>query len=96
MELQVKLFPPLNNTAGRSRVGVSLEGEGTIQAVIDELVERYGSSFRRHLYDDQDRIVPAWSVFVNEQPVQLNRRENLATPVADGDELTFILNIAGG
>jgi len=96
MKLKVKLFPPLNNTAGRSQVTVELDGEGTIQQVIDALVAQFGPEFRRHLYDDQDRVVPAWSVFVNHRPVQLNRQENLNTPVEDGDELAFILNIAGG
>jgi molybdopterin converting factor small subunit len=96
MDVRVKLFPPLNNTAGRSQVTVALDGKGTIQEVIDALVAQFGPRFRQHLYDDQDRVVPAWSVFVNGEPVQLNRREHLLTPVDEGDELTFILNIAGG
>jgi molybdopterin converting factor small subunit len=96
MQVQVKLFPPLNTTAGRSEVKVALSGQSTIQVVIDELVEQFGPFFRQHLYDDQGRIVPAWSVFVNGQPVQLNRPENLETPVTGGDELILVLNIAGG
>jgi molybdopterin converting factor small subunit len=96
MDVLVKLFPPLNNTAGRSRVTVPLEDEGTVQAVIDALVAQFGARFRQHLYDDQGRIVPAWTVFVRGEPIQLNRKEHLLTPVQDGDELTFILNIAGG
>lgn len=96
MELNVTLFPPLRNTAGRSRVSLSFEGAGTIQAAIDALVDQFGPEFRQHLYDDQGRIVPAWSVFLNSQPVQLNRPEHLLTAVHDGDELAFILNIAGG
>lgn len=96
MKLRVKLFPPLNNTAGQSQVTVELNGEATIQHVIDALVAEFGSQFRQHLYDDRGQIVPAWSVFVNHRPVQLNRQENLNTPVQDGDELAFILNIAGG
>ncbi|MGQ9599434.1 MAG: MoaD/ThiS family protein [Anaerolineae bacterium] len=96
MRLKVQLFPPLNQTAGRSQVTVELNDSGTIQRVIDALVAEFGPQFRRHLYDDQDRIVPAWSVFVNGQPVQLNRSQNLSIPVQDGDELMFLLNIAGG
>ncbi len=96
MNLNVTLFPPLRNAAGCSRVSLSLEGEGTIQAVIDGLVAQFGPPFRQHLYDDQGRIVPAWSVFLNSDPIQLNRPEHLLTVVQDGDELAFILNIAGG
>ncbi len=96
MELEVQLYPPLNNTAGQSRVQLSLNAPATIQSVIEALVARFGPEFRRHLYDDAGRIVPAWSVFVNGRPVQLNRREKLLTAVEDGDELAFLLNIAGG
>lgn len=96
MDLNVMLYPPLRNAAGRSQVSVTLEGEGTIQTVIDALVVQFGPQFRQQLYDDQDRIIPAWSVFLNSHPVQLNRPEHLNTPVQDGDELAFILNIAGG
>jgi len=96
VNLKVTLFPPLRNAAGRSQVSVSLEGEGTIQAVIDALVAQFGPQFRQHLYDDQGRIVPAWSVFLNSNPIQLNRPEHLLTAVQDGDELAFLLNIAGG
>jgi molybdopterin converting factor small subunit len=96
VELQVRLFPPLNNTAGRSLVRLAVPDGGTIQQVIDELIDQFGPDFRRHLYDDQERIIPAWSVFVEGRPVQLNRPENLSTPIQAGDEVAFILNIAGG
>jgi molybdopterin converting factor small subunit len=96
VRVQVRLFPPLNSTAGRSLVQVSLDGQATIQTVIDALVEEYGPEFRRHLYDVEEQIIPAWSVFVGGRPVQLNRPENLSTPIEAGDEVAFILNIAGG
>lgn len=96
MALAVQLHPPLNNTAGRERVDLVLPKPATIGGVLVDLVERFGPDFRRHLFDTEGRLIPAWCVFVNGRPVQLNRPESLATTVQDGDELSIILNIAGG
>ncbi len=92
----VHLYPPLNMAAGRSRVTLSLDVPAELGAVIGRLVEEFGPEFRRYLYDTDGRLIPAWAVFVNGEPVQLNRPDSLATCVADGDELSFILNVAGG
>ena len=96
MNLLVHLYPPLNNTAGQARVKLALDGAVTIQTVVDALIEHLGPEKRRHLYDTEGRIIPAWSVFVNGEPIQLNRPEHLQTILKDGDDLSFIMNIAGG
>ena len=96
MKLRLRLYPPLNSAARRDRLELSMEGEVTIQNVIDELVARFGPEFRRHLYDDQGRIIPAWCLFINKRPVHFNRPEALGAYLADGDELSFLLALAGG
>jgi molybdopterin converting factor small subunit len=97
IEVDVKLMPPLKNTAGCDSVKLSLAEKRTIQGVIDALMERFDSPrFRHHLYDTEGRIIPAWCVFVNERPFQLNSRKNTEIRVEDGDEITFLLNLAGG
>jgi hypothetical protein len=96
MELLVNLYPPLNNTAGQTRVNLVFDGPVTIQMVVEALSDRFGPPLRRHLYDTEGRLIPAWSVFVNGEPIQLNRPENVQTRLKDGDDLSFILNIAGG
>ena len=96
MNLLVHLYPPLNNTAGQARIKLTLDGAVTIQTVVDALIEHFGPEMRRHLYDTEGRIIPVWSVFVNGEPIQLNRPENLQTVLKDGDDLSFLMNIAGG
>ena len=87
MKLLVHLYPPLNNSAGRDRLELSFGSEVTIQSVIDHLIGRFGPEFRRNLYDDRDRFISAWCVFVNNQPVHLNIPDALLTHLNDGDEL---------
>jgi molybdopterin converting factor small subunit len=96
MNLRIRLYPPLNNSAGQNRLELSLGDKVTVQTLIDELVGRFGSKFRRHLYDERDQFIPAWYAFVNNRPLHLNRPEALETPLNDGDEVSFILALAGG
>ena len=96
MQVPVHLYPPLNNTAGQAHIQLTLAEQATIQMAVDRLIERFGPEMRRHLYDTEGRIIPAWSVFVNGEPIQLNRPENLRTVLKDGDDLSFLMNIAGG
>ncbi|MGQ9676872.1 MAG: MoaD/ThiS family protein [Chloroflexota bacterium] len=96
MPLTIQLHPPLNNTAGRDWVDLALPEPPTVGGVLQVLVERFGPVFRRHLFDTEERLIPAWCVFINGRPLQLNRPESLAIPVGEGDQLSIILNIAGG
>jgi molybdopterin converting factor small subunit len=98
IEVEVRLLPPLSNTAGRDRVKLHLEAGATVRTVIDALLERFDDpQFRLHLYDTEGRPIPAWRAFINKQPaVRVATREGAATPVADGDEITLLLSLAGG
>lgn len=96
MALRIQLNPPLNNTAGRDFLEVPLQGAENVDALIIQLIERFGPAFRQHLYDDRDVFIPSWVVFINKEPVQLNRPEAFTTPLKDGDEISFLLALAGG
>jgi molybdopterin converting factor small subunit len=98
MRIRVLLYPPLNNAAGRSRLEVVLDRDDvSLQSLIDKLVEQFGDKFRKLLYDDQDRIVGGWCAFINQKaPVHFNQTDALATPICDGDEISFLLALAGG
>jgi len=96
MNLFIRLYPPLNNSAGRDRLELSLGDTVTVQTLIDALVGRFGPEFRRYLYDERDQLMPAWYAFINNRPLHLNRPEALETPLKEGDEVSFILALAGG
>jgi molybdopterin converting factor small subunit len=98
MRIRVHLYPPLNSAAGRSRLEVVLDGdEDSLQALIDKMVEQFGDQFRKLLYDDRDRIVGGWCAFINQNPpVHFNQPDALVTSLFDGDEISFLLALAGG
>ena len=96
MIVRLKLFSPLSDAAGASELRLALEEPATLQTVIETLVFRFGEKMRRHLYDLDNRIIPSWAIFLNHEIIPLNRPDALRTKIAAGDELSFILNIAGG
>jgi molybdopterin converting factor small subunit len=96
MIVRLKLFSPLSDAAGASELTLALKEPATLQTVVDTLIARFGEQMKRHLYDLDDRIIPSWAVFLNHEIIPLNRPNALGTEIVAGDELSFILNIAGG
>jgi MoaD family protein len=97
MSIRVRLLPPLNTAAGRSRVEIAAEGLETVGDLIKNLTDQFGEDFRRSLFSEDGRLIPAWCVFVNDRPpVYFNSGEALQTPLQEGDEVTFLLALAGG
>ncbi len=96
MIVRLKLFSPLSDAAGASELTLALEEPATLKTVIETLAARFGEKMKRHLYDLEDRVIPSWAVFLNHEIIPLNQPNALSTEIAAGDELSFILNIAGG
>jgi len=96
MIVRLKLFPPLSDTARATELPLAVEEPAVLKTVVEALVARFGAEMQRHLYDTEGRIIPAWAVFLNHQIIPLNKPDALNTEILSGDELSFILNIAGG
>lgn len=96
MIIRLKLFPPLSDAAGANELTLALEEPATLQTVIATLITRFGEGMKRHFYDLEERIIPSWAVFLNHEIIPLNKPDALKTEIAAGDEISFILNIAGG
>ena len=96
MEVRLKLFPPLSDTARSSELNLVLEDGATLGGLVETLVVRYGSPMKQHLFDTEGRIIPSWAVFLNQRVIPLNQPGALETLIHNQDEVSFILNIAGG
>lgn len=96
MIVRLKLYSPLSDAARASELTLALQEPATLQTVVDTLTVRFGERMKRHLYDLDGRIIPSWAVFLNHEIIPLNRPRALETEIAAGDELSFLLNIAGG
>ena len=96
METRLKLFSPLAEAAGAPELTLTLKDGTTLKTLVEVLVDRFGDEMKKHLFDTEGRIIPSWAVFLNERVIMLNQPGALETPVLPRDEITFILNIAGG
>jgi molybdopterin converting factor small subunit len=96
MEIRLKLFPPLSDAAGASELNLTVGNQATLETVVNALVNRFGNRMKRHLFDTEGRIIPSWAVFLNQKIVSFNQPHVLEVPVQPQDEVSFILNIAGG
>jgi molybdopterin converting factor small subunit len=96
MQIRLRLFPPLSDAAGTSELDFSLGEPATLRSVVDGLVHRFGPKMQRCLFDTEGRMIPSWAIFLNQIIVPLNRPRALDTPVHPRDEVSFILNVAGG
>jgi MoaD family protein len=65
----------------------------TVQEVLDGLVERYGE-LRARIYDEDGSLRRFVNVYLAGEDIRF--LEGLATPVADGAELTILPAVAGG
>jgi sulfur-carrier protein len=65
----------------------------TVQEVLDGLFERH-DELRERIYDDDGSLRRFVNVFVAGEDIRF--LEGLATPVADGAELTILPAVAGG
>jgi len=95
MIVRLRLFPPLSDAAGATELTLAVEEPATLKTVVNALSARFGEEMKRHLYDDEGRIILSWTVFLNHEIIPLNQPNALATEIVAGDELAFILNIAG-
>lgn len=96
MDVRLKLYPPLSDAAGAVEVRLEVNEPATLRNVVEALVARFGNGMRLHLFDTEGRIIPSWAVFLNQRIVPFNQPGALEVPVKEKDEVSFILNIAGG
>ena len=86
--MKVRIPTPLRSYTGQQSV-VEAAGE-TVEAVLADLDRRFpGLRFR--MVDEQGRLRQHMKVFVNEDAVR-----DLATPVAESDEVTIMQALSGG
>ena len=96
MNVRLKLYPPLSDAAGSAEIFLEVKEKATLGDLVDFLAGRFGAGMKRHLFDTEGRIIPSWAVFLNKKIVSFNQPGALNVPVKEKDEVSFILNIAGG
>ena len=94
MKVNLKLFlPVLPEVIGRKELEVEFAGE-TVNDLIEHLVAQYGRKAGKALYDSTGKLDPVIQVLLNGK--EWVTHDRLDTALQDGDEVMFMIMMAGG
>jgi MoaD family protein len=87
----LKYLAPLCDLAGTYHDQADVAEGATLVDLAEQLAVRYGTAFRKLLFDEAGRFRPQFIIVVNGQP-----DGEFVRPLQDGDRVTFIPPVAGG
>jgi MoaD family protein len=94
MKVHLKIFlPALPEAIGGNKLEVEFSGT-TVNHLIESLIERYVQKARQALYDEKSKFDPLVQVLLNGE--EWVTYDQLDTALQDGDELIFMMMMAGG
>jgi MoaD family protein len=86
-------FPMVSDVVGKKRLELDISGM-TVKDVIEELINRYGKKVRDAFYDAQGNFDLMIQIALNGKSFIPPDKHN--TPLKEGDNLIFMLLLAGG
>jgi MoaD family protein len=93
INLDIRLVPPLRELAGKDQLEFEFKG-GTIQDMIDALIEKYGPKAREALYDSKGHFDGMIQIVLNKE--RWIASDKLDTQLEDEDNIALMLLIGGG
>ncbi len=94
MKVHLTLFlPVLPEAIGRRKLQVDFSGE-TVDDLIEYLIRRYGRKAKQALYDRSGELDPVVQILLNGE--RWVTHDRLDTVLHDGDDVMFMLLLAGG
>ncbi len=94
MKVHLKvILPMLSQAMGRKELDVEFAGE-TVNDLIEHLAARYGRKARQALYDGEGEFDVMVQVLLNGE--QWITRDQLDTPLRDGDGVMLMMMMGGG
>ncbi len=95
IKIEVLGLPALSRAIGKREIELDITGRPvTVQRVIDQMIQAFGSSAERVLHDDDGRLDATIQIALNGK--EFITRDRLDTVLRAGDTLTFMLLMAGG
>ncbi|TEU14852.1 MAG: MoaD/ThiS family protein [Anaerolineales bacterium] len=94
MKVHLKIFlPALPEAIGNNELEVEFSG-ATVNDLIESLIERYGQKAKRALLDEKGAFDPLVQVLLNGE--KWVTYDQLDTALHEGDQLVFMMMMAGG
>jgi molybdopterin converting factor small subunit len=92
MRIVVKYMAQLKHAAGSASETVEVESTCSAEAILRQLADKHGDSYRRLVLDAQGSVQPALLLFVGDEQV----RAEAPRAFHEGDVLTVLAPMSGG
>jgi molybdopterin converting factor small subunit len=86
-------LPNVANMVGSKTIAMDFTGQ-TVEELIHEVTEKYGTKVRQFLLDENGRLDMMLKVMCNRE--EWIQRDQMQRPLKDGDLITIMLLAAGG
>ena len=93
INLRLMALPALVKAMGGKKVQVDFPGE-TVADLLDHIVKEYGRAAREALLDEDGKLDTIIQILINEKEWVVHGE--LDVPLKEGDEVIFMLIVAGG
>jgi molybdopterin converting factor small subunit len=95
IKIEVLGLPALSQALGKKEIELDIPGGSmTVQTVIHSLIQEFGPSAGKALYDPKGNLDSTIQIALNGE--KFISPDRLDTPLEAGDTLTFMLLMAGG
>ena len=86
-------LPNVVKMVGSKTITMDFSGQ-TVNDLVHEVAEEYGTGVRRFLLDETGRLDLTFAVTINKQ--EWIRRDQMNRPLRDGDQVTIMMLAGGG
>lgn len=93
INLRLMALPALVKALGGKKVQVDFPGE-TVAELLDHMVKQYGRAAKEALLDEEGRLDTIIQILINEKEWVVH--DELDVPLKEGDDVIFMLIVAGG
>jgi MoaD family protein len=95
MKVKVRPFGALNSIAGLKEVEVELPDGATVNTLLDDLLARFGDSFRKYVYNKTTGRPKSYLHFLVDGKA-ISSGEGFDTRLKDGQILAIVAAVGGG
>ncbi len=95
MNVSVRYLVNFSVVTGKKNEDILLQEGATLQDLIDQLIEKYGSTLKKEIFSQKGEIKPHILILINGRSLD-QYKERLHTPLANGDSLIFTFPVTGG
>jgi len=95
MKVKVRPFGALDAIAGLKEVEVELSEGATVNTLLDELLAKFGDSFRKYVYNETTGRPKSYLHFLVDGKA-ISTGEGFDTKLRDGQSLAIVAAVGGG